>query len=184
MNSYNSIKKSKDNIAKYELLGRVPEGKHIVAYVVKSRITGKTEVVDKQTLEELVINKDVYDVTCQIYNGKVNLRSQNFKLTELPLYDIMGNRIERKVKKGDVIPFLTITGKIIDNKRIIGYVVENTKLPEKERERVKLSKEKVIEVIKLGYITNAKTQLCNGETIIRGYGSDLSNLPAYVKIGE
>ena len=166
--------------AKYEVVGRVPDGTSVVAYICLDRENGKHTMLSKGIVEQLALNKNIYNVQAQIYNNIVNLKGINCKLSQLPRYNANGSIIENNTvsNKKDIVPFIRIIGRVQKSKSISGYIVEY-KTKDNKTARKKIDKEMMLGLARKGYVINAKAQLNNGVLMLRGLNEDLGMLKTY-----
>lgn len=163
----------------YEIIGRVVNGTSVPAYMLKDRRNNQARAVEKTIVEQLALNKQIYNCTGQIYNNIVNLKGINCKLSKLPKYDIHGKlipeceNITQTKKVGD----LQLIGKIQDGRVIKAYVVCAVS---DESKRKIISRDKVLSLAQSGRIINAKSQRNGNEIVLRGNnGFNLSQLQIY-----
>ena len=164
--------------AKYEIIGRVSHGTSVVAYMVKDRANGTISKIEKGIIEQLALNKQVYNCQAQIYNDRVNMKGINCKISKLPKYDDNGNPIIiEETTKPKVVADLKLIGKVQSGRAISDYVVISLLEPTK---KMKVPKETVLQLALEGRVTNAKVQMNNGDMILRGStGESLSQLALY-----
>jgi hypothetical protein len=164
--------------AQYEIIGRIPKGTTIIAYVLKDKFTGKSHPVEKAIVEQLALNKQIYNCSAQIYGNIVNLKGINCKLNQLPRYDLSGNIVNDESKqKKRVIADLQLVGKIQNGRVISDYVVVSISEPDK---LMKLPRDTVLKLAQDGRIINAKSQMNGSEIMLRGTaGFNLSQLRTY-----
>ena len=179
MNRVAELDKNCNILAQYEIIGRVPNGTSIAGYVVRNRMTGEVTMLQKGIVEQLALCKNIYNASAQIYNNIVNLKGIGCKLSQLPKYSATGELIDtNNTKKYQVEPFLKIIGRVQKYREICGYILEYRDREDKII-RKKFTKEKVLELARAGYITNAKAQLNNGELMLRGIDEDLGALKTF-----
>lgn len=164
--------------ARYEIVGRISKGTTVIAYMLKDRTSNSTLSMEKGMVEQLALNKQIYNCTAQVYGNLVNLKGINCKLSKLPKYkedgDIVGDEPKKKVK---VEADLKIVGKITEGRTITHYVVSALKSPDV---MMKVPKETVIQLALEGRFTNAKVQMNGNELMLRGtYGANLNQLTTY-----
>lgn len=164
--------------ARYEIVGRVTQGTAVVAYVLYDKISGASAQMEKSMVEQLALNKQIYNCTAQVYNNIVNLKGINCKLSKLPRYDVQGNKIIDDVKnKKKVVADLKLVGKIPCGRVISDYVVVSVNNPTK---LMKIPRDTVIKLAKEGRFVNAKSQMNGDEIMLRGVaGVNLSQLRTY-----
>lgn len=166
--------------ARYEVIGRITEKTSVIAYMIKDKHSSdKPYPMEKYMVEQLALNKQIYNCSAQLYNNIVNLKGINCKLSQLPRYDRLGNRIVDDSKnKKKVIADLELVGKIQKGRAISDYVLVSLANPEK---RFKLPREMVIKLAKEGRIVNAKSQKNGNDIMLRAAeGFNLSQLKTYL----
>lgn len=161
--------------AQYEIIGRVPDGKSVIGYVLLSRIDNTTMICSRGTVEQLALDKKIYNATAQIYNNSVLIKGINCKLNQLPNYSVDGTKVVSKEKRS--IPKLRIIGRIQNSRVVSSYIVEYESNGESKRRT--FTKEEVLDLARRGLIINAKAQLNNGELMLRGINEDLGSLRTY-----
>lgn len=165
--------------AQYEIIGRIQSGTTVKYYIIKDRTDDTEHKMEKAVVEQLALNKQIYNCQAQIYGDLVNLKGINCKLSQLPKYDDDCNVLDEsdKPKKKKVVKDIRIVGKVHCGKNITDYVVVCISDPEK---LFKVPKDTVLQLAKDGRIVNAKVQYNNGVLILRGTEKDsLSNLTQY-----
>lgn len=167
-------------LGKYEIIGRVPNGTSIVAYTLMNRLSGKLEIFPKELVEQLALDKQIYNANAQLYNNIVNLRGINCKLSKLPKYNANGTLYEESLtKKKDISPIFRIVGRVQGaNTTTKAYILEY-RTRSGETTRSKLDRDKVLELARDGYIVNAKAQLNSGRLMLRGIDEDLAALKTF-----
>lgn len=179
MSITNNLEKNYNMLAQYEIIGRVPNGTSIVGYVIRNRMNGEVNIIQKGIVEQLALCKNIYNANAQIYNNVVNLKGINCKLSQLPKYSANGTIIDdSETKKYQIEPFLRIVGRVQRARAICGYIIEYVD-KDNRITRKRLDKDKVLELARAGYIINAKAQLNNGELMLRGIDEDLGNLKTF-----
>lgn len=164
--------------AKYEIIGRITKGTTVSAYILKDKTNNKLFKMDKGIVEQLALQKQIYNCNAQTYKNIVNLKGINCKISQLPKYDENGNRIvdEVKVKKRSIAD-LQLVGKVPCGRGISDYIVVEISDPSK---KMKLPRDLVIQLAQEGRIINAKSQMNGTEVILRGVaGEKLNNLNVY-----
>jgi len=165
--------------AQYEIVGRIQDGVKVTHYVIKDRTDASVRKMEKSIVEQLALNKQIYNCQAQIYEDLVNLKGINCKISQLQKYDNDLNPIEEteKQKKKKVPRDLRLVGKVQSGKFISDYIVVNINEPET---RVKIPKDTVLQLAQEGRIINAKVQYNNGTLILRGTEREpLSSLTQY-----
>lgn len=165
--------------ARYEIIGRVTERTSVIAYIIKDNHSGgKIYPMEKSMVEQLALNKQIYNCTGQIYNNIINLKGINCKLNQLPRYDMNGNKIVETDKgKKHVVADLELVGKIQNGRVISEYVLISIINPNKP---FKLPRNMVIKLAQEGRIVNAKSQKNGDEMMLRGAeGFNLAQLKTY-----
>lgn len=159
----------------YTLVGRQTSGTQVIGYVVIENKTGCVMPMLRDTVYKLALNKKITDVTAQEYLGKITMKGNHFKISELPEYDQHG-KIVKPASNGE--KKLYIVYKVVDGKSTIGYginvvqngVVINTAI---------LKREQVLQLAKAGAIANARSQYSNGKIILRGVDCNINSMPSY-----
>lgn len=164
--------------AKYEIVGRIQHGTSVMAYMVKDRVENSTSIIEKGIVEQLALNKQIYNCNAQLYGNLVNMKGVNCKLNQLPKYTETGDLVPEEEKPKKKAPAdLKLIGKVQTGRTITDYVVVALKDTSK---KMKVPKETVLQLAQEGRILNAKVQMNNGELMLRGnYGVNLSQLTTY-----
>lgn len=163
--------------AKYEIVGRITNSTSVVAYMLSDKQTGQLIPMEKGIVEQLALNKNIYNCTAQIYNNLVNLKGINCQLSKLPKYRLDGAILDDEKSKNKIEADLKLVGKIQEGKSITHYVVAIINNPTKV---YKVDKERIKELALNGRIINAKCQMNNGEALLRGAkGYTISQLKTY-----
>ena len=165
--------------ARYAIIGRVTEGTTVISYMVEDSQTGTKYPMDKQIVEQLALNKQIYNCYAQVYNKIVNLKGINCKLNQMPKYDRDGKRVVEDVKvKRQAKADFEIVGKIPNGRTVVAYVLKPLNNP--NAQLVKLSRAEVIELAHAGRISNAKCQFSGGTILLRGiHGKSLNDIKVY-----
>lgn len=163
--------------AQYEIIGRITEKTTVTHYALRDRNTGQFITLQKGIVEQLALNRQIYNCNAQIYENLVNLRGIGCKLNQLPKYDLQGNLVVDKPKqKRKVQADLEIIGKKQKGRNINTYIVRslyNNNIAEVPRSTV-------IKLAQLNRIHNVKVQQNEGIPMLRGInGFNLSNLKNY-----
>lgn len=164
--------------AVYEVVGRILDGTYVTAYMIRDRRNNETNILSKQVVEQLALNKQIYNCSAQIYKNIVNMKGINCKLSALPKFDTQGNRIiDETPVKHKTVADLRLIGKIQKGRTIQSYVVAS--VHDNTRQAV-LPRDTVLQLARSGRIINAKSQM-NGDTVVlRGdNGFNLSQLQTY-----
>jgi len=165
--------------AQYEIIGRIQEGVKVTHYVIKDRTTDTNKKMEKAVVEQLALNKQIYNCQAQIYGDIVNLKGINCKISKLQKYDNDLNPIieTEKQRKKKVPKDLRLIGKVQNGKFISDYIVASVADPNMT---CKLPKDTVLQLAQEGRIVNAKVQYNNGTLILRGTEREsLSSLTQY-----
>lgn len=164
--------------AKYEIIGRIQHGTSVMAYMVKDRVESSTSIIEKGIVEQLALNKQIYNCNAQLYGNIVNMKGVNCKLNQLPKYTESGDLVPEEEKPKKKAPAdLKLIGKVQTGRTITDYIVVALKDTSK---KMKVPKETVLQLAQEGRILNAKVQMNNGEMMLRGnYGVNLSQLTTY-----
>lgn len=164
--------------ARYEVVGRIPSGTSVIAYVLVDKVTNTRFIMEKGMVEQLALNKQIYNCSAQVYGGIVNLKGINCKLNRLPHYDESGNPLDASCKstkraKAD----LQLVGKIQNGRTITYYVVSDIYEPDK---LIQIPRDTVIRLAQDGRIVNVKVQKNGTDSMLRGVdGFYLSQLKDY-----
>lgn len=165
--------------AQYEVIGRIQNGVKVTHYVIKDRTDDTKKKMEKAVVEQLALNKQIYNCQAQIYGDLVNIKGINCKISQLQKYDEELNVIAEteKQRKKKVPKDLRLVGKVQNGKFISDYVIASVNDPDK---MVKLPKDTVLQLAQEGRIVNAKVQYNNGVLILRGTEREaLSRLTQY-----
>lgn len=164
--------------AKYEIIGRIQHGTSVMAYMIKDRVESSTSIIEKGIVEQLALNKQIYNCNAQLYGNIVNMKGVNCKLNQLPKYTESGDLVPEEEKPKKKAPAdLKLIGKVQTGRTITDYIVVALKDTSK---KMKVPKETVLQLAQEGRILNAKVQMNNGEMMLRGnYGVNLSQLTTY-----
>lgn len=164
--------------ARYEIIGRIPKGTHIAGYVLKDKTLNTMHTMDKGIVEQLALNKQIYNCTGQIYNNIVNIKGINCKLSKMPRFDWYGNRVcDVKIDTRQEEADLKLVGKVTTGRTVSDYIVAPISEPSKQ---MKIPKDMVVQLVQDGRIINAKCQFNGGEVMLRGInGTNLAQLQAY-----
>lgn len=161
--------------ARYKLIGRIMHSTSVIAYVIKDRANNQVYPLDKGVVEQLALNKQVYNSYAQVYNGVVNMKGIGCKISELPKYNSNCQLIDKSKTKSPAHTYeYKITAKLISGRKVLGYVLLNLA----DGSYHKVDKDTVIQYALDNKIVNAKCQRNNGNMILRASnGYDLFNLP-------
>ena len=161
--------------ARYRLVGRIMESTSVKAYVIHDRVSDKVYPLEKGVVEQLALNKQIYNCYAQVYNGVVNMKGIGCKLSELPKYGCKQDQLHKSSSKNATHDYIyKITGKIISGRKVLGYVLVNMK----DNTSHHADKNTVIQYALDNKIINAKCQRNNGSVILRASnGFDLYSLP-------
>lgn len=164
--------------AGYEIIGRVLQGTTVIAYILQNKANGTIGTMEKGIVEQLALNKQIYNCTAQIYNGIVNLKGINCKLSKLPKYDMNCNRVEdTSNQKKKLRADLKLVGKVQSGRVISDYIVSSIYEPNK---LMKLPRDTVIKLAQEGRLVNAKSQMNGNEAMLRGVaGVNLAQLKTF-----
>ena len=164
--------------AKYEIIGRIQHGTSVMANMIIDRVESSTSIIEKGIVEQLALNKQIYNCNAQLYGNIVNMKGVNCKLNQLPKYTESGDLVPEEEKPKKKAPAdLKLIGKVQTGRTITDYIVVALKDTSK---KMKVPKETVLQLAQEGRILNAKVQMNNGEMMLRGnYGVNLSQLTTY-----
>ena len=70
--------------ARYTLVGRIMKSTSVVAYVINDRVNGQIYPLGKGVVEQLALNKQIYNSYAQVYGGVVIMKGIGCKISELP----------------------------------------------------------------------------------------------------
>lgn len=164
--------------ARYAIAGRILKGTTVIAYVMHDKILGQYSPLEKSLVEQLALNKQIYNCSAQIYGDIVNLKGINCKLSQLPKYNPDGTLVDDsdKIKK-KVVPDLKLVGKVHTGRTVTSYIMIALNEPDK---LMKIPKDAVIKLAQEGRIINAKSQMNGKDALIRAAnGYTLSGLKTY-----
>lgn len=165
--------------ARYEIIGRVTERTSVIAYIIKDNHSGgNIYPMEKSMVEQLALNKQIYNCTGQIYGNIINLKGINCKLNQLPRYDRLGNKvIDENKGKRKVTADLELVGKVQKGRVITDYILISLTNPDKP---FKLPRDMVLKLAQEGRVVNAKSQKNGEEIMLRGVeGFNLAQLKTY-----
>lgn len=163
--------------ARYNIIGRIPQGTTVIAYVLKDSITGNITSLEKGVVEQLALNKQIYNCTAQIYGNIVNLKGIQCKLSKLPRYNPDLTPYIKDKQKNRKTPIIKLVGKVQNGRSISDYVVESLKEPGR---LMKVPRDTIIKLAQEGLIINAKAQMNGQDIMLRGAnGFNLSQLQLY-----
>lgn len=165
--------------ARYVLVGRITEGTYVKGYVVFDRYSKTKSTMEKGVVEQLALNKQVYNSTAQVYGNIVNMKGINCKLSELPRFDEHGNKVTKTSKEVNTRKAeYEIVGKVQKGRKVLGYVL--VKLNSNQKDKYNLEKSQVLKLAREGKILNAKCQMYGDKLMLRAAnGYDLTKLPVY-----
>lgn len=110
--------------AKYEIVGRIQHGTSVMAYMIKDRVENSTSIIEKGIVEQLALNKQIYNCNAQLYGNIVNMKGVNCKLNQLPKYTENGDLVPEEEKPKKKAPAdLKLIGKVQTGRVITDYVV-------------------------------------------------------------
>ena len=165
--------------AVYEIVGRVVNGTCVSGYLLRDKRDNSVSIVKKSIVEQLALNKQIYNCSAQIYNTIVNLKGINCRLSALPKYNDKGQPIQESPsaspakKAGD----LKLIGKIQQGREVKAYIVCSVSDADK---KMTISRDKVLVLAQSGRIVNAKSQRNGNTLVLRGdNGFNLSQLKVY-----
>jgi hypothetical protein len=176
MSSYNSG-------AQYEIIGRISDGSFVSEYVLRNRMYNTIEKVEKHIVEQMALDKQIYNCKAQRYNNIINLKGINCKISQMPKYDKQGNLIkERDIENSNSVSNkskgtntdLEITGKVYSGREVTEYILKYIDRPEEDGMIV--PRYMVIQLVKDGRIKNTTCQKCNNTVILRGNLSKVESI--------
>lgn len=163
---------------KYMVIGRYVSGVSVLGYVLRRNSDGDVSLYSRGEVEIMASKKQIGNITTQKYKGKIIMKGTDCKLTDLPNYDINCNIISDSIKSGSKHEAIYITARILDGKTTTGYMVSlicnGVSVGNKT-----VSREKVIELAKMGHIANARVQMSGKSAVLRGHNCELAKLPIY-----
>lgn len=163
-------------MGEFTLIGRQTSGANVIGYVLISNTNRKILRLSKEEVYKLAMEKKISDVVAQEYNGRVNMRGTKYKISSLPNYDDKGKIIDKETKEKLPRQRILLTTRLTSGKNTIGYGLTLVQHGGIIKE-VMLSREKVMELAKKGFIDNARYQSSNGKDILRGVGCNINGLP-------
>lgn len=161
--------------AKYTIVGRYTNGVKVAGYYLMDEY-GRGVSISKAKTELMALNKQILNCTAQRYKDMITMKGTTKKLSELPSVDVSktGTLSAEIVPKAKRPGNIKITGRLLNKKFIVGYIV----VDEANVER-RLSREQVMSLAKDGRVSNARVQKSNEDLILRGVDCKLSALPGY-----
>lgn len=163
--------------AVYEIVGRVTNKTYVHSYVLLNKTNNNNVIMEKDIVEQLALNKQIYNCNAQVYNNTVNLKGIKCKLSELPRYNLDGTPCDIVKQEDEVEQNLKLIGKVQNGRSITDYIIVYVDNPDVT---FKLDKQTVISLAKSGRIINARAQMNCGEAMLRGVpGQKLSSLKTY-----
>lgn len=168
----------------YEIVGRVVNGTSVSSYILRDKRNHSLKSVSKNIVEQLALNKQIYNCQAQIYGSIVNLKGINCKLSKLPKYDnncnIVVDKIERVQNKRQAD--LQIIGKILDGRKVKAYII--CALADRNK-KTKLSRNDTLRLVDSGRVLNAKIQRNGDSIVLRGdNGYSLNDIKVYGEYNE
>ncbi len=160
----------------YQIVGRYMSGKEVIGYYIQSE-GNKQKLLTREQIIYLVGRGQITNCTGQIYQDKVLLRGEGINLDSLPIISDIGEvkNVDRAPKyktAQELVNMVQLTGRILDGRRVVGYVVKNYGGQES-----KWTRDKVLEFAQNNNIVNARTQVYRGQVILKGHNCDLTALP-------
>lgn len=162
----------------YEIVGRITDKTSVHSYVLIDKTTKSSVIMEKDIVEQLALNKQIYNCNAQVYNNTVNLKGIKCKLSELPRYNLDGTLCDIIKQEANINEKnLKLIGKVQEGRNITDYIIIYIDNPDVT---FKLDKQTVINLAKDGRIVNARAQMNCGEAMLRGVpGQKLSSLKTY-----
>lgn len=175
------------NKIQYSIVGRYMNGTEVTGYHLQSIETGKAGKYTREQVVFLVGRGQVTNCQGQIYQDKVILRGVGMSLDDLPVKQESGElqrtsnigKVRRGTSAEDAMTQFLIVGSIVNGRSTIGYVIRNSGGQTK-----KIDRETALNLAKNNRLGNARVQEYNGKIILRGVGTNLSDLPTITKDGE
>lgn len=161
--------------AKYEIIGRIPKGTSVVGYLLLDRKSNAKVKLDKQIVEQLALNKQIYNCFAQVYGDIVNLKGIHCKISEMPKYDTNCNKIREITDKRNASAQYKLLGRIMNGKEVMEYIMASLDKPD---DIVRIEKAEVVKLAEYGRIENITCQNNNGKVMLRSLGKtdELSKL--------
>lgn len=163
---------------KYMVIGRYVSGVNVLGYVLRRNSDGETQLFSRSEVEVMAFKKQIGNMSAQRYKGRIVIKGTDCRLSDLPNYDSNGNIISSEIKSGDKNEAIYITARVLDGKNITGYMVSLicNGVPVGNKS---ISRDKVIELAKMGHIANARVQMSGSNYVLRGHNCKLAKLPIY-----
>ena len=166
------------NEQRYTMVGRCIDGVNILGYAIQDKTTQQISLMDKATVDQLAITKQIENVVAQNYDGKILLKGKNCKLNELPNYNPDGSIYNRTDLHLDDNEDIIVSARITKSKATVGYVI-SLRRNGVVIDRRSITKEGLVKLAKDGNISNVRVQLSNKTPILRGVNFELAKLPIY-----
>lgn len=162
----------------YTIIGRVMNGVEVEGYILEECSTKQRRYECKKTTYLLALSKQINNAQAQKSNGAIVMKGTNgCKLINLRKYNKDGTPVSTDGKDGVRKVLLTLTGKIIQGKGILGYTATYIDTATGAKGGTVLTRSQAMECARLGVITNARYQKSNGAEILRGVDYKLASLP-------
>ncbi len=81
----------------YGLINVIKSGRSVIGYTVRNE-AGQIAQLDKQTVEKLAINKEVYGVKAQHYKDKILLRDDGISISDLPVINTRNDLVKPQLE--------------------------------------------------------------------------------------
>lgn len=156
----------------YRIEGRYMRGTTVTDYYLIDQ-NGNKHRMSKDEVGRLALNKQIVNCVAQQYGGQIVMKGLNCKLNQLPILRDNDPNIVI-VNNPSRFTTLLITMRIIQNRRVVGYVLRDYAGNEQC-----VQKEQVISLAATGKVSNARVQRSQGKSILRGVNCNLAELPAY-----
>lgn len=162
---------------KYMAIGRYTKGVSVLGYMLQDINSGAVRMIERQMVEKIALNKQINNITAQLFDGKIVMKGINCKISALPNYDSSGRLVTKSDENNQRLNEVNIIGRLLDGKSTVGYILGITTNGVKCGEKC-VSREKTLEIAKMGKISNARVQMSNDEAVLRGVGCKLAKLPS------
>lgn len=156
----------------YKITARFMKGTEVIGYSLTDNL-GNNYNISKEETHKLALEERIINVKAQEWEGKIILKGVGEKLNELPVIDTEKGTVRKPRNRNKRQMIRTrIVARIFKGKSVVGYLLQDeigNEFPVRREEAMVLAKE--------GRVENARVQKNRGDTIIRGVGCDLAQLP-------
>lgn len=161
----------------YQIVGRYMKGKEVTGYHLQSLETGKQGKYSKEAVAYLVGRDQITNCKAQIYNNELLLRGEGISLESLPVQYEDGSaknlsglgHIRRGTEASEAMTQVMVVGICKAHKT---YIVSNV-----AGAKMEINKAQLIDLAQQGKVGNARVQMYQGKTLLRGINCDFRNLP-------